>query len=69
MSNIFKDKKPFCIEYKVKKQNYLFTLKAYSEEDAIKRFNKEVKHEIYGIYPTPDIELVSCRRIHKKIQF
>lgn len=69
MSIIFKDKKLFCLEYKVKKENFLFTLKAYSEEDAIKRFNKQVKDEIFGIYPYPEIQILSCRRIHKKIQF
>lgn len=69
MSPIFKDKKLFCLEYKSKKETFLYTLKAYSEEDAIKRFNKIVKEEVFGIYPYPEIEVTWCRRIHKKIQF
>lgn len=66
---IFKDKKIFCIEYQVKKETYLFTLKAYSDEDAIERFKKKFTSAIFGFYPYPQFEILSVRRIHKKIQF
>lgn len=69
MSMIFKDKKMFCIEYQVKKEKYLFTLKAYSESDATNRFKKAFNRETIGIYPYPEYEIICIRRVHKKIQF
>lgn len=69
MSPIFKDKKLFCLEYKVKKDFFLYTIKAFSEEDAIKRFSKKFADEIFGIYPCPDYEIIWVRRVHKKVQF
>lgn len=69
MSIFYKNKKSFCIEYISNKQKYLISVKAFSEEDAFKRFDKLWNDEVKGIYPYQIYEIVSIKRIYKKIQF
>lgn len=66
---MFENKKNFCIEYSLKDEHFLLLLKATSEENALKKFNKKYADEIMGIYPYPEHKIISIRRIYKKVQF
>ena len=65
---MFKDKKNYCIEYSIKEEKYLLLLRAYSVEDAEKRFKKKFEDAASGFYPYPYFTILSISRISKKIQ-
>ena len=67
--DIFKSKKRFLVDYTINGDPHGLLVMARSEQDARKVFERKVKDKIFGIYPSPDYEVTSVRRVYKKIQF
>jgi len=67
--DIFKNKKRFLVDYTINGDPHGLIVMARSEDDARRIFEKKVEHKIFGIYPSPNYEVTSVRRVYKKIQF
>lgn len=68
MNDIFKTKKRFLVDYQLNGHQNGLLVMAYSADDAVRRFEKMVRHQVEGLYPYPTWSVSGVRRVHKKIQ-
>ncbi len=61
-------KRLYFLEYQVKNNIYNYMIKAKSEDDVIKKFEKMWENEFDGVYPYPEYKIITIKKIMKKLK-
>ncbi len=64
----FKKRNKYIVEYRVNKNIYNFIIKGEDEKDALNRLSNIWNNKYDGLYPFPKYELISIKKINKRLE-